>query len=255
MKLLTISDGFGDSNIGPEWYSDFVKWPEIIKLMTKGVELINLSRYGAGNEYISQCLKNNVHNNDAVLVQWVVPDRLDLVLGEHCNFWQQQIDLDPVYNNNVLDINNDQYWLSSGSQNSNIKEYHSKYICLQQHQLRSQLFVDYAKLLCEAHNVAHGFLLTVDSKYLEDTVKDTSNWCWHEQLKGMDSFRLISTYADLDATLNLMQPISLVQFEFIKKFIVPKFSFPWRNVREIDAVENMLYRKYKEAVVKRDDSL
>ncbi len=253
MKLLTISDGFGDSAIGPVWYCDFIKWPEIIKLMTKGTQLTNLSRYGAGNEYISQCLKNNMPGHDAVLIQWAAPNRFDLVLGEHRDVWQQQIDLDPVYNNNVLDINNDQYWLSSGSQNLNVKEYHSKYICLQQHRLRSQLFVDYATLLCRAHSAKHGFFLTVDSRYLENTVKDTSNWCWHEQFKGMDSFRSISTYADLDAKLNLVQPISLVQFEFIKKFIVPKFDFPWRNIREIDAVENMLYRKYKDAIVKRDD--
>lgn len=255
MKLLTISDGFGDSNIRPKWYSDFFKWPEIIKLLTKEVELINLSRYGAGNEYISQCLKNNIHNKDAVLIQWAVPNRLDLVLGENCDFWQQQIDQDPVYNNNILKLNNDSYWLSSGSQNLNVNAYHSKYISPRQHQLRSQLFVDYAKLLCEAHNVEHGFLLTADSNYLEDTVKDTSIWCWHDLFKGMHSFRFVSEYADLDSELNLIQPISLVQFEFVKKFIVPKFDFPWRAAREIDAVENMLYRKYKEAAAKKDDSL
>lgn len=255
MKLLTISDGFGDSNVRPTWYSDFFKWPDIIKLLTKHTELTNLSRYGAGNEYISQCLKNNISGSDAVMIQWSVPNRLDLVLDNNRALWEDQLKADPVYSNNVVSIGNDQYWLSSGSQEPNVKEYHSKYICQRQHQLRSQLFVEYAKLLCEKHKVKHGFLLCFDSEYLENTVKDTSDWCWHDLFKGMHSFRAVSKYADLDAKLHLQQPISLVQFDFVMQFVVPKFDFHWRNQTEMQAVENMLYRKYKEAVVKKDDTL
>lgn len=253
MKLLTIADGFGDSVAKPAWYPGFFKWPEIIKLMTKDLELTNLSRYGAGNEYISQLLMNNVPGNDVALIQWAMPNRLDLVINND-SYWQQQIAADPVYNANTVLINNDQYWISSASRNPNVQEYHKKYIRLRQHQLRSQLFVDYAKMLLDKHNVKHGFLLTVDSSYLSETIKDTSNWVWHDAFKGMHSFRFVSKYADLDAKLKLIQPISLVQFDFISQFIVPKFDLNWRRSVELTAVENMLYRKYKEAIINKDDS-
>ena len=64
MKLLTLADGYGDSIAVPAWYTKYWKWPEIIKLMTRHLELVNLSRYGAGNEFIVNQLKNNkrLHN-------------------------------------------------------------------------------------------------------------------------------------------------------------------------------------------------
>jgi len=96
------------------------------------------------------------------------------------------------------------------------------------------------------HNIKHKFLLTCDSEYLQHSVTDQSNWCWHEQFKGMDSFRTKSKFAELD--LGLTQPVSLIQFDFVKQFIMPQLDLPWRSNREIDAVENMLHRKYKEAV-------
>jgi hypothetical protein len=39
-----------------------------------------------------------------------------------------------------------------------------------------------------------------------------------------------------------------VQFDFVRQFIQPKFDLPWRNEKEIQAVEAMLYRKYQEAI-------
>jgi hypothetical protein len=39
-----------------------------------------------------------------------------------------------------------------------------------------------------------------------------------------------------------------VQFDFIRQHIMPELDLPWRSNNEISAVENMLHRKYKEAV-------
>jgi hypothetical protein len=250
IKLLTIADGFGDSRAVPPWYPDYIKWPEIIKLMTRGVELYNLSRYGAGNEYIIQSLRNNLNEKDAVLIQWAIPNRLDLVLShnaEYTEFWKDQIKNDPVYNNNVLQIGNDSVWITSASKSPGVQEYHKKFIGYQQHQIRSQLYVDYATLLLE--HVQHGFLLTKDSRYLGDTINNPSNWHWHDQFRGMCEFRHQSKYADLE--LGLTQPIPLVQFDFIRQFVQPKFNLPWRNEREIQGVEAMLHRKYKESIKNR----
>ena len=250
IKLLTIADGFGDSAAVPHWYPDYIKWPEIIKLMTRNIELHNLSRYGAGNEYIINSLRNNLTEKDAVLVQWAQPNRLDLVLSPdstHSDFWSEQIKNDPIYNDNVVPIGKDQMWISSASTAPGIVEYHKKFICNRQHQMRSQLYIEYATLLLE--HIQHGFLLTSASEYLEATVKDYSHWHCHEKLHGMNDFRKYSKYADLD--LNIVQPIPLIQFDFVRQFIQPRFDLPWRSERDILAVETMLYRKYKESIKNR----
>jgi hypothetical protein len=247
IKLLTIADGFGDSSAVPLWYPDYIKWPEIIKLMTRGVDLQNLSRYGAGNEYIVQCLRNNLTDKDAVLIQWAQPTRLDLILAhnvETTEFWNQQIVNDPIYNNNVVNLNNNKVWLTSASMSSGVREYHDKFISTQQHQIRSQLYIDYATLLLE--HKKHGFLLTTTSEYLDKTMHNQNHWYWHQPWHGMSEFRQFSKYADLE--LGLAQPTPLVQFDFVGQFIQAKFDLPWRNKNEIQAVENMLYRKYQEAI-------
>jgi len=244
LRILTLADGFGDSKACPEWYPEFYKWPEIIKFMTKGVEVVNLSRYGAGNEYLLQCLKKHLADIDFVFVQWAMPKRLDLILAHKSNHWQEQISQDPVYKDNVIELGVDRWWLSSGSKSPMVTEYNGKIISNKQHQLRSQIFIEHAKLLLEKHGIDHRFLLSADSEYLNGAV-DENNWCWHQLFKGMDSFRTLSKFANLD--FGITQPISLIQLDFIQQFILPAVDLPWRSSREIAAVENMLYRKYQAA--------
>ena len=247
INLLTIADGFGDSHAVPSWYPDYIKWPEIIKLMTRNVTLHNLSRYGAGNEYILHCLRNNLIDKQAVIIQWAIPDRLDLILshnGEYTDFWSQKIASDPIYNNNILLCGNDSVWISSASNVPEVREYHTKFIGLRQHQLRSQFYIDYATLLLK--DIQHGFMLTKNSSYLNETIRDHSNWFWNQPFQGMCEFRYDSKYAELE--LNITQPLPLVQFDFIRKFIQPKFDLPWCSERDIHAVETMLYRKYQKAL-------
>ena len=247
INLLTLADGFGDSRAVPSWYPDYIKWPEIIKLMTRGITLHNLSRYGAGNEYILNCLRNNLADKQAVIVQWAVPNRLDLILShdsEYNDFWSQKISRDPIYNNNVVSCGNDSVWISSASTMPEIREYHTKFIGLRQHQLRSQYYIDYATLLLK--DIPHGFMLTKTSNYLGETIHDHNNWFWNQPFQGMCEFRHNSKYSELE--LGITQPLPLVQFDFIRRFVQPKFNLSWRSEREIHAVENMLYRKYQEAL-------
>jgi hypothetical protein len=250
MNLLTIADGFGDSHAVPAWYPRYLKWPELIKLMTKGINLLNCSRYGAGNEYMVQCLKNNFQNKDLVLIQWAQPDRLDLTLCHdevYTKFWEEQIASDPVYHNNTIELNQQKIWLSSASKLDSVTEYHKKFIGLTQHQTRSQIYIDYATLLLQS--VPYGFLLTSNSDYLKNFVSKQANWCWHEPFCGMSEFRHHSKFAELD--LGLVQPIPLIHFDFIRQFIQPRFDLPWRSERELQAVESMLYRNYTESITNR----
>jgi len=250
MKLLTLADGYGDSVAVPNWYPKYLKWPEIIKLMTKGLDLVNCSRYGAGNEFIVNQLKQNITVADVVMVQWAQPHRLDLVLAHNnSEFWDNIIANDPVYKNNIVECGHDKFWISSGSKTLEVRAYHQQYITIRQHQLRSQIFVEYAKLLLEQHNIDYRFMLVNDSEYLDIDAK----WICHEPFKGMSSFNFESKYFELD--LGIVQPIPLVTFDFIKQYVMPSIDLSWRVAKEIDAVENMLYRHYQEAIKNRNDSI
>ena len=248
MRLLTIADGYGDSVAVPAWYPKYWKWPEIIKLMTKDVSLNNCSRYGAGNEFMVNQLKNNIDSADVVMIQWAQPHRLDLVLA-HSNskFWNDVIASDLVYTNNVVECGENKFWLSSASRTNAVRKYHQQYISLKQHQMRSQTFVEYAKLLLEQRNLDYRFMLVENSAYLDIG----ANWICHEPFKGMSDFKSKSKYRDLE--LGIVQPTPLVAFDFIKQYIMPNINLPWRDNRDIDAVENMLYRHYQEAIKNRND--
>ena len=249
MRLLTIADGYGDSVAVPAWYPKYWKWPEIIKLMTKGVTLNNCSKYGAGNEFIANQLKQNINFTDVAIVQWSQPNRLDLVLA-HGNptFWNNVISSDGVYKNNIVKCNGDRFWISSASRTQEVREYHDQTISLRQHQLRSQIFVEYAKLLLDQHSIDYRFMLVDNSEYLGVN----ANWIFHSPFKGMSDFKRKSKYSDLD--LGIVQPIPLVAFDFIKEYVMPSIDLQWRTNQEINAVENMLYRHYQEAVKTRNDS-
>lgn len=248
MRLLTLADGYGDSNAVPDWYQKYWKWPEIIKLMSKGVVLNNCSRYGAGNEFIVNQLKQNIDSADVVIIQWAQPNRLDLVLDhDDPEFWRNVIAGDPVYNNNIVNCGDTQFWISSGSSAPAIRDYHQKYISGTQHQLRSQMFVEYAKLLLEQRGVDYRFMLVQDSRYIDTDAR----WIWHNPFSGMNEFRHLSKYSHLE--LGIVQPLPLVAFDFIKQYIMPSIDLQWRAAAEIDAVENMLYRHYQDAVKNYND--
>ena len=248
MRLLTLADGYGDSIAVPSWYPKYWKWPEIIKLMTKGLTLTNYSRYGAGNEFIVNQLRQNISNADIVIAQWAQPNRLDLVLDHNDpSFWNNVIAADPIYCNNIVSCGDNQFWISSGSKSTAVREYHQKYISTKQHQLRSQMFVEYAKLLLEKHDVDYRFMLVERSDYIDLS----ANWICHEPFSGMNEFRYKSKYSHLE--LGIVQPIPLVAFDFIKQYIMPSIDLQWRSAAEIDAVENMLYRHYQKAIKNRND--
>jgi hypothetical protein len=246
MKLLTLADGYGDSNAVPIWYPKYWKWPKIIELMTKGLDVTNCSRYGAGNEFIVNQLKQQIDSVDVAIVQWAQPNRLDLVLA-HSDplFWSDVISSDPIYKNNVVLSGADQFWISSASKTAPLQEYHQKYITKRQHKLRSQVFIEYAKLLLESRDIDYRFMLVEDGNYIDIEAK----WICHEPFKGMNDFRYKSKYQDLE--LGIIQPIPLVAFDFIKQYVMPSIDLHWRTNREIDAVENMLHRHYQEAVANK----
>jgi hypothetical protein len=246
MKLLTISDGVGDSTQTPvAWYPNYFKWPEIVKLMTKGLTLNNCSKVGAGNEFIVNQLKQNLAADDMVIIQWSPAARFDLLLdhdSDNTVFWKNTIASDPLYSQSIVECGNNKFWLGSQSTTAPVQEYHQRYISLTQYQIRSQIYIDYATMLLAQRNMSYRFMLGYDSEYLASD----ANWIWHEPNKGLYSFKYQSKYKELD--LDFAQPIPLVAFDFIKQYVMPDVNLHWRSSCEIDAVENMLYRRYQEAI-------
>lgn len=245
MNILTLSDGYGDSRACPTWYPEYHKWPAILGLMTKGTNIIDLSRYGAGNEYMLSCLRHHVTAADMVLVQWTTPQRLDLILAHPPDLaeqWKHKIELDPIYHDNFQIIDKDRWWLSSNSTLDWVKNHNVQTISKRQHETRSKIWIEYGHLLLGSK--PHGFLLTYDSHYLNGINVNPATWIWHGDWLGMDKWRKLSRYRDLD--FGLTQPIPLINFDFIRQFIQPKFDLPWRSEKEIQAVESMLFKKYNQ---------
>ena len=243
-KILTLSDGFGDTTASPAWYPDYYKWPFILGLMTEKTEIINLSKYSAGNEYITNALRSNYKQADAVFVMWPTASRLDLMLTHENPIiksqWEDIIKNDPVYHDNIKIIDETKWWLSGGSKQSSVLEYHERFISRPQHQLRAQIWMEYCHQLLQEK--MHGFMLTYELSYIKNLNVPEDTWIWHEPFKGITDWRLKSRFRDLDLKIN--QPIPLIQFDFIKQFIMPKFDLPWRTDPEVDAIESMLLKKH-----------
>jgi len=245
LKILTLADGFGDSQACPPWYPEFHKWPALLKLMCKNITVIDKSRYGAGNEYIITQLRHNYRSADIVLVQWAMPNRLDLMLSHSPDIhaaWHQIRTDDPIYANNVETINDTAWWLTSSSTQSWIQEYHERYITEHQHQARSIMWVELAENLLV--NQCHGFMLSSQSDYLQQAQVNAESWIWHRPWQGLHEWRYHSEYRDLD--LGYIQPIPLIHFDFIQKFVKPRFALDWRSDHELKTVESFLLKKYNQ---------
>lgn len=212
--LLAISDGNGVDN-------DFKKWPTLLQLMTlDSLQIKNKSVIGASNELILMQIAESIEteNIDCAIIQWTIPTRIDVVADE---FWQEQAKIDPVYHFNIVHSNNQDWWVTSSSNNQYIKEYHTRYIKKWQAIQRSQSYMLAAAALLKNKNISFVFTLAYDFKFDGPMAVAVKNLSWIEQ--DLSSFRLISTYKDLDQ--GLAQPHSAVQLEWLDTVVKPSCDF------------------------------
>lgn len=212
--LLAISDGNGVDN-------DFKKWPTLLQLMTlDSLQIKNKSVIGASNELILMQIAESIEteNIDCAIIQWTIPTRIDVVADK---FWQEQAKIDPVYHFNIVQSNNQDWWVTSSSNNQYIKEYHNRYIKEWQAIQRSQSYMLAAAALLKNKNIPFVFTLAYDFKFDGPMAVAVKNLPWIEQ--DLSSFRLISTYKDLDS--GLAQPHSAVQLEWLDTVVKPSCDF------------------------------
>lgn len=217
-NLLAISDGNGVD-------TDFKKWPTLLRLLlSKTHNLINKSVTGASNEMIFMQLADSVQNQkiDQAIIQWTIPQRVDVVADA---FWVEQAKADPIFHFNLVNSNNQLWWVSSASGNDLIKAYHDTYIKYWQATQRSQSYILAAAELCRLNNIKFTFSLCYKFEFVQpmDKVLQTYNWAWHEPNHGMHEFRYHSQYTDYDS--GLPQPCSLIQLEWINQVLKPCCSF------------------------------
>jgi hypothetical protein len=217
-NILVISDGNGVD-------TDFKKWPFYLKLLTtKTSNIINRSVIGASNEMMFLLLSEAVSKTkiDFCVMQWSIPNRVDVVLDE---FWLEQAQKDLIYHFNIIENNEQQWWITSASSNQYIREYHDRYINYYQSQLRSQIFIMAAAELLRFNNIEFVFSLCYNLPFIEPNKKILQSypWAWHKNNDGLSEFRIVSKFAQYDT--GLPQPHSLIHLDWINTVLKPNCNF------------------------------
>lgn len=133
-KIFCFGDGFATGHIWPEW-------PQILQALVPQYNVINTAGIGAGSEFLVSGFVDLIKDmqNNIVIFQWPPTNRFDKLLQDES--WQSTISSDPVYHFNVnSDHCNRSWWLSSGSTNQEIKNYHKRLVQFQQQDRRQQVY-------------------------------------------------------------------------------------------------------------------
>jgi hypothetical protein len=217
-NLLVISDGNGVE-------TDFEKWPRLLGiLLSQNFNIINRSQIGASNEFILLQLAEALEHNhiDHAIIQWTTAQRLDLLIDD---FWHEQRKQDPKYSFNTATSNGQDWWITSGSHNSYIREYHTRYIKPWQADQRTySTMLSGAKLL-ESKNIDYKFSLCYDFEFkgnFDGTLRSLP-WIWHKPNKGITDFVNVSQYKSYDQGLSNVHP--LVALDWINNVLRSQCDF------------------------------
>lgn len=217
-NLLVISDGNGVE-------TDFEKWPKLLGiLMGKNLNILNYSQIGASNEFIMLQLAEAIeqHQIDYAIIQWTTAQRLDLVMDD---FWQGQKTIDKKYSFNTATSNGQNWWITSGSHNTYIRDYHTRYIKSWQADHRTYSTILGTAKLLESKNINYKFTLCYDFDFtgnFADCLKSLP-WIWHESNKGITDFVKLSQYKNYDKGLSNVHP--LVALDWINTVLKSQCDF------------------------------
>jgi hypothetical protein len=188
--IYTLGDGYATGHIWPEW-------PQILQALLPTETVVNISAIGAGPEWITTKFTELIDqlDNDIVIIQWNSMPRFDKLVQDQQ--WLSIVARDPTYHFNLHEEN---WWLSSGSQQEIIKHYHDNYIQTNQRNTRLKVY----QTLVEQ---------TLINKRCQWTFTSTE-----EQEKYSQQERFLPT------RYNEIQPGPLVHFYFLKEILAPKVN-------------------------------
>lgn len=128
-KIFTFGDGYATGHLWPEW-------PQILAALVPDYQVINTAGIGAGAEYLVHKLVQQVNDmpNSHVIFQWPVADRFDKVVEDPR--WLDIIKNDPVYHFNTVADDMHVWWLSSASQQKEVRTYHEFFVQPEQQRMR-----------------------------------------------------------------------------------------------------------------------
>lgn len=191
--IYCVGDGFAHGHIWPEW-------PQILQALLPDRSIQVISGVGAGNEFlINRLLQCDVRNRK-VIFQWADACRFDKIIEDQQ--WYSIAESDPVYHFNLHQHRQHTWWLSSASQNKDIRRYHEFYV--QKNQAHQRL-LDQKKLLS-------GYLISQNCGYIEistDQHESYSRQSKFDNLRGDE-----------------IQPSPMVHFEFVKEILLPMIDIP-----------------------------
>jgi hypothetical protein len=150
-NIYCFGDGYAHGHIWPEW-------PQILEALLPDHTVITVSGVGAGPEYLVTRFSQLLPMDGTVIFQWPQADRFDKIIED--DNWMQQVTVDPVYHFNTYTENNIKWWLSSASTNSNIVEYHKKYIQPTQANVRLKTYQILVRTILENTNCPYVFTST-----------------------------------------------------------------------------------------------
>jgi hypothetical protein len=210
-QIYTFGDGYASSHIWPEW-------PVILEALLPEYSFTHYGAVGAGNEFIlNAVIQSHVKDPDAYfLVQWAQADRFDKLLED--STWNDIIDTDPTYHFNRVQLAENQWWISSASQQPSIINYHKHYVQLAQSKVRTINYIYLASNLLKNKSL---FFSTIDLKFINDKQKYINNNNWVEE--NMYDFATQERFVNIRQTQ--VQPSPVVHLAYVKEYLLPNLPF------------------------------
>jgi hypothetical protein len=213
-RIYCFGDGYATGHIWPEW-------PQILQAMLPDYVVTNNAGIGAGTEWLVtqlvHCLPD-MHNSRAIF-QWPRHGRFDKLIED--SSWDSIIQSDPVYHFNRVQTFGQTWWLSSASTLPQIKQYHSKYIQLAQHQ---QQLINYQTLVKNT-------LENLNCYYLPFSTQDQEAYSQQQRF--------------LTTRQKEIQPSPIVHFDYCVEKILPELKLTSQYQHQLESlIKNQQWQPY-----------
>jgi len=194
-KIYTFGDGFATGHLWPEW-------PQILQAL-----IPDYSAIGAGAEYLVTGLVDLVPElaNNLVIFQWPMAARFDKLIED--KHWLHVGKTDPVYHFNFHKRPYGIWWISSASQQPQVREYHENFVQSEQHKIRLQNYQTLVRNTLENLNCGYCFTSTHEHQY----------------------YSTLNRFAEIRQ--QEVQPSPVVHYYFLIEKILPQINIVYDSAR------------------------
>jgi len=200
-KIYTFGDGFATGHLWPEW-------PQILQALIPDYSVNNTcSAIGAGAEYLVTGLVDLVPElaNNLVIFQWPMAARFDKLIED--KHWFHVGKTDPVYHFNFHKRPYGIWWISSASQQPQVREYHENFVQSEQHKIRLQNYQTLVRNTLENLNCGYCFTSTHEHQY----------------------YSTLNRFAEIRQ--QEVQPSPVVHYYFLIEKILPQINIVYDSAR------------------------